>query len=36
MQQNVFEIYAGDTTEFRKFYLSSPTEAFAMMNQEKK
>ncbi|MFH6991117.1 hypothetical protein [Flavobacterium sp. FlaQc-48] len=35
MEQNVFEIYAGDTAEFRKFYLSSPTGAFVMMNQEK-
>lgn len=28
-----YEIPVGQTAEFRKFYLSSPTEAFAMMNQ---
>ncbi|MFW0717911.1 SDR family oxidoreductase [Pedobacter sp. N23S346] len=35
MEQDVFEIYAGETAGFRKFYLSSPDEAFAMMNQVK-
>lgn len=33
IDQNVFEIYVGDTEEFRKFFLSSPSDAFAMMNQ---
>lgn len=27
-----YEIYVGQTAEFRKFYFSSPAEAFAMMN----
>lgn len=33
MEKNTFEIYVGQTEEFRKFFLSSPNEAFAMMNQ---
>lgn len=33
MEHDIFEIYAGDTAEFRRFFLSSPNEAFAMMNQ---
>ena len=28
-----FEIKIGQTTDFRKFYLTAPAEAFAMMNQ---
>lgn len=33
IENDVYEIQVGQTAEFRKFYLSSPTEAFAMMNQ---
>lgn len=33
IENNIYEIQVGQTAEFRKFYLSSPTEAFAMMNQ---
>ncbi|MCD1117614.1 SDR family oxidoreductase [Chryseobacterium turcicum] len=32
MENDEYEIQVGETAEFRKFYLSSPTEAFAMMN----
>jgi uncharacterized oxidoreductase len=32
MENDKYEIQVGQTAEFRKFYLSSPAEAFAMMN----
>lgn len=35
IENNVYEIQVGQTTEFRKFFLDSPSEAFAMMNQAK-
>jgi uncharacterized oxidoreductase len=35
IENDEYEIQVGQTAEFRKFYLSSPTEAFAMMNQER-
>lgn len=35
IENDIYEIQVGQTAEFRKFYLSSPTEAFAMMNQTK-
>lgn len=35
IENDIYEIQVGQTAEFRKFYLSSPTEAFAMMNQLK-
>jgi uncharacterized oxidoreductase len=33
IENDVYEIQIGQTAEFRKFYLSAPTEAFEMMNQ---
>jgi uncharacterized oxidoreductase len=33
IENDEYEIPVGQTADFRKFYLSSPTEAFAMMNQ---
>jgi uncharacterized oxidoreductase len=33
MENEDFEIKIGQTADFRKFYLTSPAEAFAMMNQ---
>lgn len=33
IENDVYEIQVGQTAEFRKLYLSSPTEAFAMMNR---
>ncbi|MFB9080110.1 SDR family oxidoreductase [Flavobacterium procerum] len=35
IENNIYEIQVGQTAEFRKFYLSSPSEAFEMMNQIK-
>jgi uncharacterized oxidoreductase len=32
IENDDYEIQVGQTAEFRKFYLSSPTEAFSMMN----
>ncbi len=33
IENDVYEIQVGQTAEFRKFYLASPSEAFAMMNR---
>lgn len=33
LEKEEYEIQVGQTSDFRKYYLSSPTEAFAMMNQ---
>lgn len=33
IETDEFEIKVGQTADFRKFYLTAPAEAFAMMNQ---